>query len=95
MKKVPIRFVYNGIFLDEGKKWKIKGCANSRILCHEVDNPTKEMQFSSYTTVEVEDDEASSILFIVEEALRNTRSTIVDMEECIRSLKGQGVKEPF
>jgi hypothetical protein len=93
MIKVPVRFVYMGIFTHEGKKWKIKGCANSRILCHEVDDPTKEMQFSSYSAVEVED--AQNILFIANEALHRTRSDIVDLEECIRSLKSQGVKEKF
>jgi hypothetical protein len=60
-----------------------------------VDHPDKKVQISSYSTVEVDDEEASKILFYMEDILRSTRSRLVEIEEGIRILKNQGVKEEF
>ena len=92
MKKVPITFIL-GEFYYEGIKYKHIGAANTRFLCQQVDHPDKKVQISSYTTVEVEDEEAPKILFYMEDILRRTRSRLVEIEEGIRLLKKQGVKE--
>lgn len=93
MKKVPIRFVITGLFFSHDKKWKMKGCANTRILCHEVDNPDNEMQFSSYSTVEVEDGDAKSILTYARDLIGRYTSDIREAEDCIKSLNEQGIVE--
>jgi len=95
MKKVPITCVFNGVFFEEGKKYKITGAANTRIICCEFDDPKKEIQFSSYSTVEVEDEKAKSILFIMKYALRDTRNRVFELKKGIKSLIEQGVKNPF
>lgn len=92
MKKVPITFILNEFYY-EGIKYKHIGAVNTRFLCQEVDHPDKKVQISSYSTVEVEDKEASRILFYMEDILRATRSRLIEIEEGIRSLKEQGVKE--
>ena len=92
MVKVPITFILDE-FYHEGVKYKHIGATNTRFLCREVDHPEKEVQISAYSTVEVEDAEAPRILFYVEDLLRSTRVRIMDLEEGIRMLKGQGVTE--
>jgi len=93
MKKVSISHVYNGEFYDNGKKYKYEGFANTRFICHEIAFPENKMQFSAYSTVEVDDEEAPKILFFLEDVLRRQRCEIVDIEQGIRMLKDQGVTE--
>jgi len=95
MKRVPITCVFDGVFFDKGKKYKITGGANTRIYCCEFDDPKKEIQFSSYSTVEVEDEDAKSILFIMKHSLRDTKSRLFELRKGIKSLIEQGVKSPF
>jgi hypothetical protein len=93
MKKVSISHVYNGIFYDSDKKYEYVGFANTRFICREIDHPENEMQFSAYSTVEIDDEEAPKVLFYLEDVLRRKRCEIVDIEEGIRMLKNQGVTE--
>lgn len=91
MKKVPITMLFTGAFFYEGKKFKTKGYANSRIICHEIDNPKNEMQFSAYSDVEVDDEEAIRCLELIKNTKSITESRLKELEEAIRALESQGV----
>jgi hypothetical protein len=96
MKKVPIAYLYNGEFYSDGKKYKYEGSANTRFICHEIACPDNKIQFSAYSTVEVDDGEASKMLFFfMEDVLRRTRSGINDLERGIELLKSQDVKKLY
>jgi hypothetical protein len=95
MKKVPIEFLFNGEFYSDGKKYKYESSANTRFVCHEVDFPENKMQFSAYSTVEVDDEEASRVLTLMEDTLRRTKCCIVDLEKGIELLKSQDVKKLY
>jgi hypothetical protein len=93
MKKVPITMLFSGEFFYEGKKYKTKGYANSRIICHELNNPENEMQFSAYSDVEVGDEEAIRCLEFIKIAKSSAESRLKELEEAIKSLESQGVKQ--
>lgn len=95
MKKVPIAYLYNGEFYSDGKKYKYEGSANTRFICHEIACPDNKIQFSAYSTVEVDDEEASKMLFFMEDVLRSRRCEINDLEKGIELLKSQDVKKLY
>lgn len=95
MKKVPIAYLYNGEFYSDGKKYKCESSANTRFICHEIVCPDNKMQFSAYSTVEVDDEEASKMLFFMEDVLRRHKCEINDLEKGIELLKSQDVKKLY
>lgn len=92
MKKVPITFLVTGQFYSNSKKYKTEGCCNTRIFCREVDNPSNEMQFSSYSTVEVDDEDAVQILNFLEDIKIRTEGRLQEIKDGIKLLEDQGVK---
>lgn len=91
MKKVPITFLVTGYFYHEGKKYKTGGCIGTRILCTEVDT-SKEMQFSSYSTVDVDDEDAVQILDFLEDIKMRTECRLQEIKNGIKLLGDQGIK---
>jgi hypothetical protein len=53
------------------------------------------MQFSAYSTVEVDDEEASRVLTFMEDILCQTKVRLVDLEKGIELLKSQDVKKLY
>jgi len=95
MTKVPIAYVF-GVFYDNGKRHKIVGESHGKFIAKDLTDPKlKRVQFHKYTVVEIDDDDAPAVLFLMEETLRRTRVQIVDLEEAIKMLKDQGVTEGF
>lgn len=91
MKKVPITFLVTGTFYRNGKKYKTGSCIGTRILCSEVDNPKNEMQFSSYSDVEVDDGDAEKIMTFMQDILRSTECRLQEIKDRIKLLESQGV----
>jgi len=92
MIKVPIAYTFDGVFYSDGKKYKYESSANTRFICHEIDCPENKVQFSAYSTVEVDDEEGPRILFFLEDVLRRQRCELKDLEKGILLLQSQGVK---
>ena len=92
MIKVPIRSVYNGEFYHtDGYKYKMGSTSNTRIECHRIDAPKVRLQFSSYDTVQVDDQEAKNIYMFLTKVLQGMKSDMNEMERGIKMLEEQGV----
>lgn len=92
MKNVQIIHVINGVFFKDGIKYQYESSYNTRIVCHEVDNPSKQIQFSSYETVEVTDDEAIEIKAFLIDVYMMERSSLAARKKDILQLQENGVK---
>lgn len=92
MKKVPITFLVTGFFYDKGIKYKIGSCSGTRLLCKEVENPSNEIQFSSYSTVEVDDEDAVQILSFLKDIKIRTEGRLQEIKDGIKLLGDQGIK---
>jgi hypothetical protein len=94
MKNVNIMHVCTGSFFSEGIEYSFTGgSANTRILCYKKDDPTKsEIQFSSYSTVQVSDEDAIAIKRFIIYVLEHKKQDIKELERDLKSLEKQGVK---
>jgi hypothetical protein len=92
MKDVNIIHVFNGIFFSDGIQYKYQSSYNSRIICHKLDDPSQEIQFSSYDTVQVTDEEAKKIkAFLIDVSLMEKISLATRIND-IKRLHQQNVE---
>jgi hypothetical protein len=92
VKNVQIIHVFNGIFFKDGIQYKYKSSYNTRIVCEQVDDPSKEIQFSSYDTVEVTDEEAAKIKAFLIDVYIMERSSLAAKKKDIIQLEQNGIK---
>jgi len=95
MKSVNICHVFAETFFIDGVEWKYKSSYNSRVVCTRVDDPSVEVQFSAYETVQVSDEQAEKSKFVLLDSYRSTRCRLREMKDEIKSLTKQGVKSPL
>lgn len=94
MINVPIIYIQDSFF-SEGVEYKYVSSYNTRIVCCKVDNPVEEIQFSAYDTVQVTEDQAKKIKFIIKDCLPRRRSDLREMEEALKSLEDQKVPDLY
>ena len=92
MKDVDIIHVFKGVFFSEGVQYKYESSYNSRIVCHQVDDPTQVVQFSAYDTVQVTDEEAKEIKAFLIDVFMMERSSLASRKKDIKRLQEQGVE---
>jgi len=95
MKDVNICHVFNGVFFVEGIKYQYINSYNTRIICKEVENPEKEIQFSSYSIVQVEDAEAIKVKRFLKDVIGRTKASLNEYEKDMESLNKQNVPDQF
>lgn len=85
--------VYNGTFFKDGVQYKYDSSYNTRIVCKQVSDPTKTIQFSCYETVQVSDEEAIKIKKFLKMVINDTKRTLKEYEEGIELLDKQNVPD--
>lgn len=93
MKDINITHVYNGIFFKDGIHYEYDHAYNTRIVCKQVDHPTKTIQFSCYETVQVSDDEAIKIKCFLKRVINDTKVSLREYEKSIELLNEQNVPD--
>ena len=66
MINVPIIYIQDTFFDEDGVEYKYESSYNSRFVCRKVSDPTAEILFSAYDTVQVTEEHAKKIKFLVE-----------------------------
>ena len=94
MIDVPIIYIQDSFF-SEGVEYRYESSYNSRIVCRRADDPTIDIQFSAYDTVQVTEEHAMKIKFVLKEALPNSRRSVREMEETLKSLEDQKVPDLY
>jgi len=94
MKNISIMSVFETFFSD-GVEYKYEGYANTRLVCHRVDDPTKKIQFSAYTTVQITDEQANKVRWILNDVKQRTECRLREIEKDLELLKEQGVLDEY
>lgn len=94
MINVPISFIQGPFFCD-GVEYKFASSYNSRYVCRRVDDPTVEVQFSAYTTVQVTEEQAQRMKFIIKDCIPRMQSNLREMEETLKILEDQKVPDLY
>lgn len=93
MKKVLLKFVYNGEFNHtDGYKYKIGEKCNSKVECYRIVAPNVKSLFSLHDLVSVDDDEAIRIQIFLTNILQGMKSDMTDIERGLKMLEDQGIK---
>ena len=93
MKDVNICHVYDGKFFKDGIQYEYESSYNTRVVCKEVNDPDKKIQFSCYETVQVKDEEAIKIKSFLKRVIDDTKRSLREYQKSIESLNNQKVPD--
>jgi len=93
MKNISIAHVYDGIFFKNDVQYKYEGFANTRLICHEVNDESKKIQFSCYDTIQVTDEQAVRIKNFLKDVIQRTKTSLYEYEESLKLLNEQNVQD--
>lgn len=94
MINVPISFI-QGTFFKDGVEYKYASSYNSRYVCRVVDDPTVEVQFSAYTTVQVTEEQAQRMKFVIKDMIPRMQNDLRELEETLKILEDQKVSDLY